>query len=202
MIDHEHCPLGCYHPQPFEGTPTPEQAREHGLEEHEQSFCGRCWFVDKILTPMVPCAPPYCEETEGMERPRFETIYMKMALLLRERSTCHRLQVGCVIASEDFRKVLAVGYNGNASGLPNQCDGTEPGKCGCLHGEENAIINCDSPRYGPKIVFCTNLPCPMCAKRLINLGGVQQVYYHDDYRLKEGLEVLTMAGIRHERLQV
>lgn len=127
---------------------------------------------------------------------------MRMALLLRSRSTCARLQVGCVIASADFRKVLSVGYNGNASGLPNKCDGDEPGKCGCLHGEENAVINCDSPRHWPKIVFCTNLPCPMCAKRLINLGGVEKVYYHDDYRIQVGLDVLEQAGIEHERLVV
>ena len=70
---------------------------------------------------------------------------MRMAGLLIGRSTCKRLQVGCVIASEDYRKILAMGYNGNASGLPNECDSEEVGKCGCLHAEENAVINCDSP---------------------------------------------------------
>ena len=80
-----------------------------------------------------------------MDRPRFEEIYMKMAKLMAERSTCVRLHVGTVITSTDFRKVLSVGYNGNASGLHNGCDSTEPGKCGCLHSEENAVINCDVP---------------------------------------------------------
>lgn len=127
---------------------------------------------------------------------------MRMALLLRSRSTCARLQVGCVIASADFRKILAMGYNGNATGLPNECDSTTPGSCGCLHGESNAIINCDSPRHWPKIVFCTNMPCKMCAKQLVNLGGVQKVFYHEDYRLREGLDVLDAAGIEHERYTV
>jgi len=127
---------------------------------------------------------------------------MRMAGLLVGRSTCARLKVGCVIASADFRKVLAMGYNGNASGLPNLCDSEEPGKCGCLHAEENAVINCDSPRHWPKIVFCTHEPCKMCAKRLVNLGGVQKVYYNEPYRLHEGLEVFKLAGIPCEQMEI
>jgi dCMP deaminase len=136
-----------------------------------------------------------------MSRPSFEMIHMKMALLLKDRSTCARLQVGCVIASSDYRKILAMGYNGNATGLPNECDSEEVGKCGCLHAEENAVINCDSPRAWPKIVFCTHLPCKMCAKRLVNLGGVEKVYYHYDYRNHEGLDVLAAAGIWFSQLK-
>jgi len=135
-------------------------------------------------------------------RPSFEEIHMRMAGLLIGRSTCKRLQVGCVIASEDYRKILAMGYNGNASGLPNECDSEEVGKCGCLHAEENAVINCDSPRERSKIVFCTHLPCKMCAKRLVNMGGVVKVYYATDYRLHEGLDVLDAAGIPHEQLEI
>ena len=79
-------------------------------------------------------------------RPSFQSIYLNLAHTLAQRSTCARLQVGTVITSTDFRKVLAVGYNGNATGLPNCCDRDEPGNCGCLHSEENAVINCDAPR--------------------------------------------------------
>ena len=110
------------------------------------------------------------------KRPSFEEIYIRLALTIAERSTCKRLQVGTVITSSDFRKVLALGYNGNASGLANTCDSDIPGQCGCLHSEENAIINCDSPRELEKFVFVTHLPCFMCAKRLINLGGVRKVF--------------------------
>ena len=87
------------------------------------------------------------------ERPSFDEIYMKLAMTMALRSTCSRLQVGTVITTVDFRKVLAVGYNGNASGLPNCCDSSTPGQCGCLHSEENAVINCDCDRSVEKIVF-------------------------------------------------
>ena len=135
-----------------------------------------------------------------MNRPAFNEIYMHLALKLAERSTCWRLKVGTVITSLDYRKVMAVGYNGNASGLPNRCDSTEVGACGCLHSEENAIINCDSPRELPKLVFVTTQPCVMCAKRLINLGGVEKVFFNAKYRIQDSIDVLLGAGIEVSQL--
>jgi dCMP deaminase len=135
-------------------------------------------------------------------RPSFEEIYMRLANTLAERSTCSRLQVGTVITTTDFRKVLAVGYNGNASGLPNCCDAEEPGACGCLHSEENAVINCDSPRSVEKIVFVTHQPCVACAKRLINLGNVRQVYYAKPYRANGSEDLFKIVGITMQHLKV
>ncbi len=133
-------------------------------------------------------------------RPSFEAIYLDLAKTLAARSTCKRLQVGTVITSTDFRKVLAVGYNGNASGLHNGCDREEPGNCGCLHSEENAVINCDAPRFIEKIVFVTHLPCVQCAKRLINLGNVKKIYYGQDYRIRDSVELLNSVGITVDKL--
>jgi dCMP deaminase len=135
-------------------------------------------------------------------RPTFQRIYLDLAFRLAERSTCSRLRVGTVITSTDFRKVLAVGYNGNATGLHNGCDREEPGNCGCLHSEENAVINCDAPRTVEKIVFVTHLPCVQCAKRLINLGNVRQVYYANDYRVRDSLNVLASVGIEIQQLSI
>jgi dCMP deaminase len=135
-------------------------------------------------------------------RPTFQEIYLKLAHLLAARSTCRRLQVGTVITSTDFRKVLAVGYNGNATGLPNTCDREEPGNCGCLHSEENAVINCDSPRHVEKVVFVTHLPCVQCAKRLINLGNVKSVYYATDYRIKDSIALLKSVGVEVQQLSL
>ncbi len=128
-------------------------------------------------------------------RPSFETIYMRLALHLAERSTCKRLQTGVVITSADYRQVLAVGYNGNAAGLPNTCDSDEPGKCGCLHAEDNVVINCVAPRSQSKIVFVSHNPCVICAKRLINLGGVTHVFWHGRYRDMSSIDLLLDHGI-------
>ena len=120
---------------------------------------------------------------------------MDFAEAISRRSTCNRLAVGTVITTPDFRKVLSIGYNGNAAGLPNRCDRKEPGNCGCLHSEENAVINCDAPRSVEKIVFVTHLPCPMCAKRIINLGNVRKVIYRKDYRIRDAVDLLATAEI-------
>ena len=129
--------------------------------------------------------------------------------MMAERSTCVRtnsagdiMRVGCVIATPDFRKVISVGYNGNASGLPNVCDSATPGACGCIHAEANAVVNCDVPRYTEKVVFCTHLPCVNCAKLLINLGNVREVLYKNDYRIRTSLELFDKVGVAYKQLGV
>lgn len=130
------------------------------------------------------------------KRPSFEEVYIQFAEIIAQRSTCKRLSVGTVITTTDYRKVLAVGYNGNASGLPNTCDRDEPGNCGCLHSEENAAINCDAPCETKKYVFVTHLPCPTCAKRLINLGNVEKVIYKNSYRKTDSIDIMESVGIK------
>lgn len=125
---------------------------------------------------------------------------MNLCLAIAERSTCSRLKVGCVIAANDYRKILSWGYNGNATGLPNKCDRDEPGNCGCLHAEDNAVINCDAPRDIKKIVFVTHLPCITCAKRLINLGGIQKIYFNKYHRNNDALELFKTVNISIEEL--
>ncbi len=130
-------------------------------------------------------------------RPKFEKIYMNLALDLSKRSTCERLQVGTVITSSDFKKVYSVGYNGNAKGLDNCCDDkSSPGSCGCIHSETNAIINCTERSSTDKIIFVTHLPCKMCAKHIVNLGGVKTVFYENDYRIKDSISILSKAQIK------
>jgi dCMP deaminase len=137
-----------------------------------------------------------------MNRPSFEEVYMILADIMSKRSTCSRRSVGCVIVSDDFRRVLSVGYNGNASGLPNRCDHPDrSGDCGCIHAEENACISCQEPRSTNKIVFVTVFPCKKCAKLLIQLGGVIRVCYRDEYHDDMAMSILENAGIKVERMK-
>ena len=132
------------------------------------------------------------------DRPTFEHIYMNLAFDLSRRSTCRRMKVGCAIVSPDFTRVIAVGYNGNVPGGANDCDVHGPdavGRCGCLHAEENAIINCDVPKETPKVLLCTHLPCVMCAKRIVRVGGVQRVIYATEYRNQDAVNILRERGI-------
>lgn len=134
-----------------------------------------------------------------MTRITFEQIYMNLAENLAKRSTCKRLSVGCVITSSDYQRVLSVGYNGNAKGFPNKCDSNEPGKCGCIHAEENALIKCSDIKE-KKVIFITTSPCKMCSKKLINLGNIKKVFYRNDYRLNEGIDILKKAKIKVKKI--
>src|SRR5207247_4162737 len=86
------------------------------------------------------------------ERIPLEEVYMRMAEELAKRSTCGRLQVGTVITDQALENVLAIGYNGNARGLPNKCDSSVPGNCGCIHSEMNALVKAPG-NVRDKVVF-------------------------------------------------
>jgi dCMP deaminase len=101
--------------------------------------------------------------------------------------------VGSVITTSDLTQVLGIGYNGNARGLPNRCDSTEPGACGCIHSEQNALIKAGAQLPG-KVMFVSASPCVMCAKMIIN-ANVGRVYYREAYRDPAGLNVLRQAGV-------
>ncbi len=120
-------------------------------------------------------------------------VYMRMAEELAKRSTCIRLQVGTVVTDANLENVVAIGYNGNAKGLPNRCDSTVPGSCGCLHSEVNALVKAPG-HLRDKVVFVTDSPCVMCAKLMIN-SGVTHVFYRRPYRDPSGIEQLQAAGV-------
>lgn len=126
-----------------------------------------------------------------------EDFFMGVALLAAKRSSCKRLQVGAVITDSKMRNIQAYGYNGNYTGGPNTCDSDEPGNCGCLHAEINALLK--PVRVGGEIMFVTDSPCLTCSKAIIN-AGIKKVYYHNEYRLKEGIKLLRKAGIIVKKL--
>jgi dCMP deaminase len=137
-----------------------------------------------VLAPEIDSVP---------ERIPLEEVFMRMAEELAKRSTCARNQVGSVITTADLTQVLGIGFNGNARGLPNRCDGTEPGRCGCIHSEANALIKAGA-QTPDKVMFVTCSPCVMCAKMVIN-SNVARVHYRQVYRDPAGVEVLRRGGL-------
>ena len=136
---------------------------------------------------------------EKLVRPSLEDIYMNFAHKIALRSTCARAQVGAVITNRELTEVYAIGYNGNAKGLPNKCDSETPGNCGCLHAEQNALLKCNV-RDKEKLLFLTMTPCYYCAKMIIN-SGFSKVYYARQYeRYTESRKMLEEVGIETEEL--
>ena len=182
-------------------------APKHPASYHEQVLPpdepSQQTFKEILEEGLTSLSPSKGYSRQSQERPTFEQVYMELAKILSMRSTCSRRHVGCAIVTRDYKRVLSVGYNGNAAGLPNRCDEPEAtGKCGCLHAEENAVISCSESPTTQKIVFTTVYPCKMCAKRIVQLGGVIRVYYLDDYRNNDAIDVFEKSGIMVTQIKV
>lgn len=131
-----------------------------------------------------------------------ELILMEAALNyaddIREAASCNRAQYSCVLTSPDLR-VLSYGYNGVAAGLPNGClRPDEPGNCGCIHAEVNAVAALRRTGYtGPLVAFITGHPCDNCAMLLINVNVRMVVYRRPAHRSYGGVDLLDRMAIFH-----
>jgi dCMP deaminase len=68
--------------------------------------------------------------------------------------------------------------------------------CRGIHAEQNAIIQ--AAYHGVSLkgasVFCTNLPCSICAKMIIN-AGIGKIYYRSGYADELSKDMLQEAHI-------
>ncbi len=137
-----------------------------------------------------------------IERPSRLMIHMATALLWAQRATCKQpnRKVGAVITTADMTRVLSIGYNGPAKGLPNDACRNTSGSCGCLHAETNAIAQVDST-IPNKHLFVTLQPCEMCAS-LIAQANISTVWYLRPYRNTNGLKILRACQIQVHRMQL
>jgi len=128
-------------------------------------------------------------------RPSRNDVLMEIAAVIARRSTCSRLAVGCVFALDG--RILVTGYNGAPSSLPHcQHESDEP--CTTAeHAERNAIAF--AARHGVQLegstLYVTHSPCLPCAMAIVNCG-VREVIYGIAYRLTDGIELLSQAGIQ------
>lgn len=141
-----------------------------------------------------------------MERPSWDEYFMEIACLVSRRSTCLRRQVGAVMVKG--KNILATGYNGTPSGIThceqvgclrqqlNVPSGERHELCRGLHAEQNAIIQ--AAKHGINIadatLYCTNSPCIICSKMLIN-AGVQRIIYQEGYPDLLSMEMLAESGV-------
>jgi len=141
-----------------------------------------------------------------MERLSFDEYFVEIAKLVAKRSTCLRRQVGAVLVKD--KNIVATGYNGAPRGLPHCAEtgclrekmkvpsGERHELCRGLHAEQNAIIQAayHGINIRDSILFCTNQPCLICTKMLIN-AGIKEIVYFDGYPDKLAEEMLDLANI-------
>ena len=119
---------------------------------------------------------------------------MKMAYLVRERSTCLRRAVGAVMVKD--ARILSTGYNGAPKGL-RHCE-----EVGCIradrgvHAEQNAVIQAAVFGVSIKhaILYGTNHPCSVCAKILVN-ADIKEIVYSEGYADDLARELIEESGI-------
>ena len=135
-----------------------------------------------------------------MNRPDWNSIWSDFVTNISKRSPDQKFQVGAVIVTEDNTQVLALGYNGDHKGGPNQRDSLETGRSGFIHAEVNALIKCDFNNPKNKKMYLTHSPCLVCAKCIVN-AGIKEVLYIKDYKPDmTGINILKDSGIKVVKL--
>ena len=144
-----------------------------------------------------------------MTRPSWPEYFMDIARMVAKRSTCLRRHVGAILVKD--KRILATGYNGAPAGLKH-CEevgclrekisvpsGERHELCRGLHAEQNVIIQ--AAYYGIPIanstIYCTNKPCIICAKMIIN-AGINKIVYENGYNDLLADQMLMEANIEVE----
>lgn len=144
-----------------------------------------------------------------MYRPDLDEYFLKIALVVAERSTCRRHHVGAVAVRN--KHILSTGYNGAAAGVKdclelgclrdekNIPSGTRHEICRGIHAEQNVIIQ--ASLHGVSIegatIYCTHSPCILCAKMLTN-ARIKRFVTFARYSDDSFLELFNEAGIEFD----
>ncbi|MBM4308880.1 MAG: cytidine deaminase [Deltaproteobacteria bacterium] len=131
---------------------------------------------------------------------------MDITHLVAKRSTCLRRHVGATLVKD--KKILATGYNGAPSRLEHCLDigclreklkipsGERHELCRGLHAEQNAIIQAAYHGVGIRgaTLYCTNHPCIICSKMIIN-SGIEKIIYEEGYADELAKIMLKESGV-------
>jgi dCMP deaminase len=129
-------------------------------------------------------------------------------------SRCSRRQFTAIIVDTD-NQCVSIGYNGNIRGQDGDlCGGSvclrddleiksgSETDIGCIHAEENAILNC--ARQGISCqgttLYINGEPCPKCANRIVQVG-ISRVVYSEKGYTPNGLDILQTNKVQIERFR-
>lgn len=154
-------------------------------------------------------------------QPSLDKAYLDIAERWSQLSSAKRKKVGCVIVKGGA--MISDGYNGTPGGFNNNCEVASPirGEGGSqkrmtvddegnlvegtyelvtkkevLHAESNAITKLAKSTQSSDgaTMYITISPCIECSKLIIQ-SGIKRVIYGEVYRDREGINLLSEAGI-------
>lgn len=150
---------------------------------------------NKYITESSSASSPLLE---GRSKSAVDYRYLRMARIWAENSYCKRRQVGALVVKD--KMIISDGYNGTPSGFENVCEDEEGiTKPYVLHAEANAITKLARSGNNSEgsTLYVTASPCIECAKLIIQ-AGIRRVVYAEKYRLTDGIDLLTRAGVEVE----
>ncbi|WYN05100.1 dCMP deaminase [Pseudomonas phage UNO-G1W1] len=129
---------------------------------------------------------------------KYDTMHMGTAAVYASESQCPRTQVGCALVLASG--VVSPGFNGMASGGPNQWEFSPDGNPEVVHAELNSLGKCLEQGLSTKgaTMYVTLSPCLECSKLLVR-AGVKRVVYRDEYRLTTGIDYLRKYNVEVEQ---
>jgi len=117
-------------------------------------------------------------------RLNWDEYFAKIVSVTAERSSCHRLHVGCLLVKNN--RIISQGYYGHLPGCKHESIVRNNHEQSTVHAEQNAI--CDCAKRGVSCegatAYVTHYPCIICC-RLLLASGIKQIKYLEDYKNDE-----------------
>jgi len=113
--------------------------------------------------------------------PTWEEYFKDIVNLTSTRSSCERLQVGCILVKEN--RIIAQGYNGYISGCEHKTIMRDNHNIATIHAEQNTITDCAKRGVSSDgcTAYITHYPCYNCMKLLVS-SGINSIKYINDYK--------------------
>ena len=119
-----------------------------------------------------------------MERPDWNTYFKEIVKLCATRSSCNRLQVGCILVKDN--RIISQGYNGFLAGHPHKSIVRDNHEIGTIHAEMNALLDCAKRGVctNKAEAYITHYPCLNGCKSLL-ASGIEKIHYINNYKNDE-----------------
>ena len=115
------------------------------------------------------------------QRPSWEEYFKDLVNLTATRSSCERLNVGCIFVKEN--RIIAQGYNGYIAGCEHKMVMRDNHNIATIHAEQNTITDCAKRGVSSDgcTAYITHYPCYNCMKLMISCG-INSIKYINDYK--------------------
>ena len=132
-----------------------------------------------------------------MNKQEFNKMMINLIKVFAEQSYCKRNKVGALLIGKN-NNIISYGWNGTRKKIDDNCCEDENGKTHnhVIHAEENCLRKLWNSHEKAEMskLYTTVAPCVNCASMLID-AEISQVFYINDYRKSEGIDLLEMNGI-------